>query len=62
MVQCHMKIARDLCKCVPFFYQIIGIYFTSYSYQDACIFTDIIKLMIWAANLRNSGMTYGRHT
>lgn len=26
MIQCRMKIARDLCKCVPFFYQIIGIY------------------------------------
>ncbi|PNF31312.1 hypothetical protein B7P43_G11545 [Cryptotermes secundus] len=25
MIQCRMKIARDLCKCVPFFYQIIEV-------------------------------------
>lgn len=25
MIQCHMKVMRDLCKCVPFFYRTIGI-------------------------------------
>lgn len=24
MMQCHMKLARDLCKCIPFFYHTVG--------------------------------------
>lgn len=31
MIQCRMELARSLCKCVPFFYRKIGIYFISYS-------------------------------
>jgi amiloride-sensitive sodium channel len=32
IIQCHMELARRLCKCVPFFYRKTGTYFTSYSH------------------------------
>lgn len=51
MIQCRMKLARSLCKCVPFFYRNIGIYFISYSYQSTCTFTEIMKSILCTCNL-----------
>lgn len=50
MIQCHMKLARSLCNCVPFFYRKIGIYFISYSNQRACTFLEIIKSILSVCN------------
>lgn len=37
MIQCHMELARSLCKCVPFFYQKIGIYFIYFAFLSKCM-------------------------
>jgi hypothetical protein len=51
MIQCRMKLARSLCKCVPFFYRKIGICFISNSYQSTWTFLDIIKSILSVCNL-----------
>jgi len=50
MIQCRMELARSLCKCVPFFYRKIGIYFISYSNQSACTFLEIMKSILSVCN------------
>jgi hypothetical protein len=50
MIQCRMELARSLCKCVPFFYRKIGIYFISHSNQSAYTFLEIIKSILSVCN------------
>lgn len=50
MIQCRMELARSLCKCVPFFYRKIGIYFISYSNWSACTFLKILKSIFSVCN------------